>query len=145
MGKKKKKKSVPIYRQGWFTAASVTAVLASLAFVFYLVFLKIPAPEVYEQRAQTLLNSSDFKERKEGRQLIDDFLLHFPDHATVPAMRKLADKYKVNAIPYPVLVGPDGRIVSLRARGPQLERLLARLLKETGVEKDAATRPARAS
>ena len=44
--------------------------------------------------------------------------------------RKLADKYQVNAIPYPVLIGPDGRVVSTRARGPQLERLLERLLKE---------------
>ncbi|HZZ78122.1 MAG TPA: redoxin family protein, partial [Gemmataceae bacterium] len=32
--------------------------------------------------------------------------------------RKLADRYEVNSIPYPVLVGADGRIVSLRARGP---------------------------
>ena len=49
---------------------------------------EIPAPEVYEQRAQTLLNSSDFKERKEGRQLIDEFLLHYPGHAKAAAMRK---------------------------------------------------------
>ena len=44
--------------------------------------------------------------------------------------KKLADKYQVNAIPYPVLIGRDGRVVSMRARGPQLERLLERLLKE---------------
>src|SRR5262249_4112489 len=50
LGKKKKKKTIPIYRQGWFTAVSAGAVLAGLAFVFYLVFIKIPAPETYEQR-----------------------------------------------------------------------------------------------
>jgi thiol-disulfide isomerase/thioredoxin len=44
--------------------------------------------------------------------------------------KKLADKYGVNAIPHPILVGRDGRIVSLRARGPQLERLLDRLMSE---------------
>ncbi len=44
--------------------------------------------------------------------------------------KKLAEKYGVNAIPYPVLVGRDGRIVSLRARGPQLDRLLDRLMTE---------------
>jgi thiol-disulfide isomerase/thioredoxin len=44
--------------------------------------------------------------------------------------KKLADKYEVNSIPYPVLIGPDGRVVSLRGRGPTLERLLARLLDE---------------
>ena len=43
---------------------------------------------------------------------------------------KLAKQYEVNAIPYPVLIGPDGRIVSLRGRGPTLERLLERMLKE---------------
>jgi thiol-disulfide isomerase/thioredoxin len=49
---------------------------------------------------------------------------------TIEDSKKLADKYEVNAIPYPVLVGADGNIVSLRARGPQLERLLERLLNE---------------
>jgi thiol-disulfide isomerase/thioredoxin len=44
--------------------------------------------------------------------------------------RKLADRYEVNAIPFPVLVDAQGRVVSLRARGPQLERLLERLLPE---------------
>jgi len=44
--------------------------------------------------------------------------------------RKLADKYEVNAIPYPVLIDQAGNVVSLRARGPQLERLLERLLPE---------------
>ncbi len=44
--------------------------------------------------------------------------------------RKLADKYEVNSIPYPVLVGRDGRIVSMRGRGPTLDRLLERLLNE---------------
>ncbi len=44
--------------------------------------------------------------------------------------RKLVDKYQVQAIPYPVLVDQTGNVVSFRARGPQLERLLERLLKE---------------
>lgn len=44
--------------------------------------------------------------------------------------RKLADRYGVQAIPYPVLVDQAGRVVSVRARGPQLERLLERLLAE---------------
>jgi thiol-disulfide isomerase/thioredoxin len=44
--------------------------------------------------------------------------------------RRLADKYEVNSIPQPYLIGPDGRVISIRARGPQLERLLERLLGE---------------
>jgi len=42
----------------------------------------------------------------------------------------LAEKYSVNSIPFPVLLDAEGRVVSLRARGPQLERLLDRLLPE---------------
>jgi thiol-disulfide isomerase/thioredoxin len=49
---------------------------------------------------------------------------------TIEDSRKLAERYEVTSIPYPVLIGPDGRVVSLRARGPQLERLLERLLPE---------------
>ncbi|MBI3823531.1 MAG: redoxin domain-containing protein [Planctomycetes bacterium] len=45
--------------------------------------------------------------------------------------RKLADLHKVQAIPYPVLVDREGRVVSFRARGPALERMLARLLKDS--------------
>jgi thiol-disulfide isomerase/thioredoxin len=44
--------------------------------------------------------------------------------------KKLANRYGVNAIPHPILVGRDGRIVSMRARGPQLDRLLERLISE---------------
>jgi peroxiredoxin len=43
---------------------------------------------------------------------------------------KLADRYGVNAIPFPVLVDAQGRVVSLRARGPELDRLLEKMLGE---------------
>ena len=42
--------------------------------------------------------------------------------------RKLANLYQVNSIPYPVLIDQEGNVVSFRARGPQLERLLEKLL-----------------
>jgi thiol-disulfide isomerase/thioredoxin len=44
--------------------------------------------------------------------------------------RPLANKYSVNSIPFPVLVNADGQVVSLRARGPLLDRLLERMLPE---------------
>jgi thiol-disulfide isomerase/thioredoxin len=44
--------------------------------------------------------------------------------------QKLADRYGVTAIPFPVLVDAEGRVVSIRARGPQLDLLLERLLGE---------------
>ncbi len=44
--------------------------------------------------------------------------------------RKWATKYSVRAIPHAVLVDRDGRVVSFRARGPMLERLLERMIDE---------------
>ena len=67
----------------------------------------------------------------------DDDIVKFVKERKVPwasinisDSEKLADKYGVNSIPYPILVGRDGRIVSMRARGPLLERLLERLVNE---------------
>jgi len=65
----------------------------------------------------------------------DDKLSKFIENRKMPwpcinieDSRTLANTYAVNAIPFPVLVDANGRVVSLRARGPQLERLLERLL-----------------
>jgi len=49
----------------------------------------------------------------------------------VQESRKLVDRYGVKAIPQPILIGRDGLAVSTRARGPELERLLARLISES--------------
>jgi thiol-disulfide isomerase/thioredoxin len=49
---------------------------------------------------------------------------------TIEDSLKLIKMHQVNSYPNPILIGPDGRIVSARARGPQLERMLARLLVE---------------
>ena len=43
---------------------------------------------------------------------------------------KMITKHGVKSYPNTVLVGPDGRIVSLSMRGPYLERMLERLLVE---------------
>jgi thiol-disulfide isomerase/thioredoxin len=40
-----------------------------------------------------------------------------------------AEKYAVRAIPFPVLVDREGKVVSVQARGPQLGTLLEELLK----------------
>ncbi|WP_221031190.1 TlpA family protein disulfide reductase [Actomonas aquatica] len=41
----------------------------------------------------------------------------------------LAQRYGINAIPAMVLIGPDGEVASIEARGPELERQIKRLLK----------------
>jgi hypothetical protein len=44
----------------------------------------------------------------------------------------LAAYYGVNAIPCTILIGRDGNVVSLSARGPQLEKQLEKLLSSGG-------------
>lgn len=65
----------------------------------------------------------------------DDAIVRFNEGRKIPwpsinieDSRKLADRYDVNSIPFPVLVDANGRVASIRARGPQLERMLERLL-----------------
>jgi serine/threonine protein kinase len=97
LGKKKKKvKVVAFYRKGWFTLASVGSVVAALAFAFYLAVLKVPSPETYVEQARAQLKSTDFKERKEGRETINEFFSHYQDHPTAAVMRKLADQYDLD-------------------------------------------------
>jgi len=65
----------------------------------------------------------------------DDVIVRFNEGRKIPwasinveDSRKLADRYDVISIPFPVLVDGNGRVASIRARGPQLERMLERLL-----------------
>lgn len=53
-------------------------------------------------------------------------------HAKTPASKQLAAYYGVNAIPCTILIGRDGNVVSLSARGPQLEQQLKKLLGSGG-------------
>jgi thiol-disulfide isomerase/thioredoxin len=84
------------------------------------------------------------KYNKKGFEIIgvsldrtDDAITKFNEDRKIPwnsinieDSRTLATKYGVNAIPFPVLVDRAGNVVSLRARGPQLDRLLDRLFAE---------------
>ena len=40
----------------------------------------------------------------------------------------MAEYFGINAIPAAILVDKDGKVVSLRARGPELTKLLEQLL-----------------
>jgi thiol-disulfide isomerase/thioredoxin len=48
----------------------------------------------------------------------------------VPGDKSLSDQYGVLFLPLPILVDREGRVVSLNARGPELERLLEKHLAE---------------
>ena len=88
--------------------------------------------------------SAHAKYNKRGFEVIgitldknDDVVVKFNEARKIPwnsinveDSRKLANEYQVNAIPFPVLIDQAGNVASLRARGPQLDRLLERLLPE---------------
>lgn len=48
----------------------------------------------------------------------------------LPPGKSLADFYGVMAIPLPILIDREGRVLSMNARGPELDRLLEELLGE---------------
>jgi thiol-disulfide isomerase/thioredoxin len=67
----------------------------------------------------------------------DEAIVKFNEQRKIPwnsinieDSKKLAEEYGVNAIPFPVLIDREGNVVSLRARGPQLDRLLERLFSD---------------
>jgi thiol-disulfide isomerase/thioredoxin len=89
----------------------------------------ITAHEKYQHRGFAVIGVS--LDRK------DEAITKFADTQRLPwscinvqDSRTLVDRYGVNAIPQPILIGRDGRVVSMRARGPELERLLARLITQ---------------
>jgi hypothetical protein len=50
-----------------------------------------------------------------------------------------ASYYGISAIPTTILIGRDGKVVSLTARGPELTRLLKKLIGPPEPAQDAAT------
>lgn len=48
---------------------------------------------------------------------------------------QLSDRYGVSFIPLPILIDREGRVVSMRARGPELERLLEEHITKSKSEK----------
>jgi thiol-disulfide isomerase/thioredoxin len=89
----------------------------------------IEAHKKYSRQGFTVIGVSLDRDNDDITKFVEERKLPWKS-INIEDSKKLAEKYGVNAIPYPVLVGRDGRIVSLRARGPQLERLLDRLMTE---------------
>jgi thiol-disulfide isomerase/thioredoxin len=89
----------------------------------------VKAYEKYHKRGFDIIGISSDKD--------DDVVIAFMEGRQLPWQcinvedgKKLIEANSVNSFPTPILVDQAGRAVSLRARGPQLERLLDRLLAE---------------
>ncbi len=92
LGKKKKKKTVPFYRKGWFQAAAISAILLVMAYVFYAAFIKAPSAESLFALAEKLAQSASLQDRKDARKgPITLFLEYYPDDKNATRVRDWAD------------------------------------------------------
>lgn len=90
LGKKKKKKSTAFYRQGWFQAGAISALLLAASYVFYLAFIKRPSAESLYQEASQLW-AQDPKAARNGP--IRQFLEYYPQDANAATVQGWADDY----------------------------------------------------
>ena len=88
LNKKKKKKTVPFYRKGWFQAAGLSAILLAVVYVIYATFIKAPSAESLLAQAQALMK----EDPREARRVMDDFLRYYPKHAEAPKVQNWADE-----------------------------------------------------
>jgi serine/threonine-protein kinase len=87
--KKKKKKTVPFYRKGWFQAVGLSAILLAVCYVFYVAFIKIPSAESLIAQAERL-RVEDRRQARSGP--IQMFLDHYKDHKDFAKMQAWADE-----------------------------------------------------
>jgi serine/threonine-protein kinase len=90
--KKKKKKTIPFYRKGWFQAVGLSAILLAVLYVIYVTFIKAPSADSLFKEAQRLAESDDLEVRREARRgPIPDFLRYYPDDPRATKVRQWDD------------------------------------------------------
>ncbi len=81
--------------------------------------------DAYHGRGFEILGVSVDQEKDAPTKFIAERKLPWPCiHDDRASGKSLSDFYGVMAIPLPILVDRDGKVISLSARGPELERLL---------------------
>jgi serine/threonine protein kinase len=92
LGKKKKKRSEPIYRQNWFTLAAVASLLIACGTAIYFVFIKPPSAEALYQEAARFMKADKLRDRKDAYGPIDKFLRYQPDDAKAGQIKQWRDQ-----------------------------------------------------
>jgi serine/threonine protein kinase len=92
LGKKRKRRTQPVYRRNWFTVAALLSLVASLFMVVYFVFIKAPSADGLYQEAKGLMKSDKLDDRKAAREPIDAFLRYHPDHARASQIKEWRDQ-----------------------------------------------------
>jgi hypothetical protein len=126
--RKKKKKVVPFYRKVWFQGVALTALLATVSFVFYSVFIKPPSADSLIQQIDELW-PTDKREARKGP--IKEFLIYYPEHTRASKYREWADEYDRDHLEKQML----NRRTSNFAVGSEAERLF-----RLGLDQDARGR-----
>lgn len=98
LGKKKKKRSLPVYARNWFTGAALGVIgLAAIALV-YVLFIKAPAAASLHQQAAALMKSDDLDRHKEAREPIETYLRYYPYGANARDMLAWRDQIDIELI-----------------------------------------------
>jgi len=93
LGKKKKTKTEPFYRQSWFTLSAVAAVAALVVLAVWLVFLKTPGADALYAQAQPLVDAPELKDRKRARDgPIEAFLRYYADDPRAAEVARWRDQ-----------------------------------------------------
>ncbi|HMF19479.1 MAG TPA: serine/threonine-protein kinase, partial [Gemmataceae bacterium] len=92
LNKKKKKKTVPFYRKGWFQAVGLSAILLVVAYFFYATFIKLPSAESLIAEAERLRTVDRRQARSGPIQTFIDNWDHYKDHKDADKMRAWADE-----------------------------------------------------
>ncbi len=138
LGKKKKSKAQPFYRQNWFTVAALLGMTALIALGIWFLFIKAPDAEGLYAQAQRLMQAQEWKDRKEAQGPIEDFLRYYPDHAKANEVLRWRDQLEAEIGDYQL---KNRRRLGLPAEGDAEKAAFAALKdEEDGKLEDAKQR-----
>jgi len=101
LGKKKKIKSEPFYRQNWFTITALAGLAGLIGLAIWFLFIKAPDADGLYASAQRLMKSTEFDDRKQARRgPIEDFFRYHPDHSKAAEMARWRDQVDAEICDY---------------------------------------------
>lgn len=89
--KKKKKETTSFFRTVWFQIIGITAVLGTMAFILYLVFIKAPSAEKLYLRAEKIITNDDPEAWRRARAdggVFDEYFAHYLAEGSDDATRQ---------------------------------------------------------
>lgn len=123
--KRKKKKKQPFYQSGWFQIVGAIAILGTMGFIIWWVFLKPPSAERLYTRAETMMKQEDLEQWRRARGnrgVFSEYFEHYggensDDTKRQKQMRAWADQ------------------IDIRLREQQLEKMVRQTRKGFNVGK----------